>query len=64
MQFDKKLEDHEVAIEAVEAAWADEINKRLNEIDSGAVRTIPWPEARKRIWAAAQGHRRKCSDTA
>ena len=35
-----------------EAAWAVEIKKRLNEIDSGAVSLIPWAEARKRILAS------------
>ena len=32
-----------------EAAWAVEIERRLEEIDSGAVKLIPWAEARKRI---------------
>ena len=36
-----------------EAAWAEEIRKRIDEVDSGAVRPIPWSEARKRILAAA-----------
>ena len=35
-----------------EAAWAVEIEKRLGEIDSGAVKLIPWAEARKRILAS------------
>jgi putative addiction module component (TIGR02574 family) len=40
-----------------EAAWAVEIEKRLREIDSGAVKPIPWAEARKRILGSrnAQG---------
>lgn len=40
-----------------EAAWAVEIERRLKEIDSGAVKLIPWAEARKRILAGrnAQG---------
>ncbi len=37
--------------EAVEEAWAREIQRRMLEIESGAVKTIPWPEARKRILA-------------
>ena len=37
---------------AAEAAWAIEIEKRLEEIDSGAVKLIPWAEARKRILAS------------
>ena len=35
-----------------EAAWAVEIERRLEEIDSGAVKLIPWAEARKRILAS------------
>ncbi len=27
------------------AAWEDEIKRRMAEIDSGAVKTIPWSEA-------------------
>jgi hypothetical protein len=36
-----------------EALWSVEIRKRLDEIDSGAVRPVPWSEARRRIFAAA-----------
>jgi putative addiction module component (TIGR02574 family) len=36
-----------------EALWSAEIRKRLDEVDSGAVRPIPWSEARRRIFAAA-----------
>jgi putative addiction module component (TIGR02574 family) len=36
-----------------EAAWSNEIRSRLDEVDSGAVRPIPWAEARLRIFAAA-----------
>ena len=32
-----------------EDAWEVEISKRLREIDSGAVNTIPWSEARRAI---------------
>jgi putative addiction module component (TIGR02574 family) len=35
-----------------EAAWSLEIRRRLDEIDSGAVRPIPWSDARRRILAA------------
>ena len=35
--------------EDAEAAWAEEIARRLKEVDSGKVATIPWAEARKRI---------------
>jgi putative addiction module component (TIGR02574 family) len=35
--------------EDAEAAWAEEIAKRIHELDSGAVTPIPWSEARRRI---------------
>ncbi len=36
--------------EDAEAAWQAEISKRLNEIDSGKVKLVPWAEARRRIF--------------
>ncbi len=35
--------------EDAEAAWAHEIDRRVQELDRGAVRTIPWSEARQII---------------
>jgi len=35
--------------EDVEAAWAVEIGKRIQELDSGAVTPVPWAEARRMI---------------
>jgi putative addiction module component (TIGR02574 family) len=35
--------------EGAEAAWAEEIAKRIHELDSGAVTPVPWSEARRRI---------------
>ena len=32
-----------------QAAWAEEIGRRLAELDSGAVKTLPWEEAREII---------------
>ena len=32
-----------------EAAWQREIQRRLAELDSGAVRTVPWAEVRSRL---------------
>ena len=32
-----------------EALWASEIAKRVEDLDSGAVSTVPWSEARRRI---------------
>lgn len=33
----------------VEESWREEIVKRLKEIDSGAVRLVPWEDARRRL---------------
>jgi len=35
--------------EDAEDAWAEEIAKRIHELDSGAVTPIPWSEARRKI---------------
>jgi len=35
--------------EDVEAAWAAEIAKRIHELDSGAVTSVAWAEARRTI---------------
>jgi hypothetical protein len=35
--------------EDAEAAWAEEVGRRVKELDSGAVKTIPWAEARRLI---------------
>jgi putative addiction module component (TIGR02574 family) len=32
-----------------EAEWGAEIRRRLQEVDSGAVKAVPWSEARRRI---------------
>jgi len=40
--------DQEVDEDA-EEAWKLEIDRRLRELDSGSVKTIPWSEARRRI---------------
>jgi putative addiction module component (TIGR02574 family) len=37
--------------EGVEAAWSEEIKRRIDEIDSGKVRLIPYEEARRRLLA-------------
>jgi putative addiction module component (TIGR02574 family) len=34
--------------EGVRAAWDDEIQKRIGELDAGKARTIPWSEVRNR----------------
>jgi putative addiction module component (TIGR02574 family) len=37
--------------EDAEAAWAAEINRRVAELDSGAAKTVPWAEVRRRLAA-------------
>ena len=39
----------------VEAAWSDEIRRRIEEIDSGKVKPIPWEDARRQISAILNG---------
>ena len=55
----KMLEsDDDEADPDAEAAWSEEIRRRLDEVDAGTVRPIPWSEARRRILAAtARGSR-------
>jgi hypothetical protein len=35
----------------MEEAWDAEIRRRVEELDSGAVETIPWKEVRERLFA-------------
>ena len=44
--------DSDVDAEA-EAAWSQEIRTRLDRLDAGTAKTVPWSEARRRIHAAA-----------
>jgi putative addiction module component (TIGR02574 family) len=39
----------EAADEEAEAAWADEIRRRVEELDSGKAKTVPWSQARRMI---------------
>jgi putative addiction module component len=36
----------------VEADWSAGIARRLERVDAGVAKTIPWSEARRRIFAA------------
>ncbi len=40
--------DQEVDEDA-ETAWHAEIDRRLNYLDSGKIKPVPWPEARRKI---------------
>ena len=33
----------------VEAAWSDEIKRRVADLEAGKVETIPWEEVRQRL---------------
>ena len=35
----------------VEAAWSQEIARRLADVDAGRVETIPWEEVRKELFS-------------
>ena len=37
--------------EGLEEAWAEEIKRRMEDVESGRVKTIPWSEARRRLIA-------------
>jgi putative addiction module component (TIGR02574 family) len=39
---------------AVEETWREEIFRRLEQIDSGAVQLIPWEDARPRLRSRLQ----------
>ena len=39
----------------VEAAWAEEVERRVRQIDSGEVKTIPWEEVRAKVYARLDG---------
>jgi putative addiction module component (TIGR02574 family) len=36
--------------EGVEAAWLAEVERRMEELDSGKVQSIPWDEVRARLF--------------
>lgn len=39
----------ETVDEDAEAAWAEEIRRRIEELDAGKAKTIPWSQARRMI---------------
>ena len=47
----ESLEERHEERPAVEAAWNDEVARRIAELDSGKAKTIPWEEIRQRISA-------------
>jgi putative addiction module component (TIGR02574 family) len=40
--------------EDVESAWSEEIARRIREVESGAVKPIPWEEARRVIFESRE----------
>jgi putative addiction module component (TIGR02574 family) len=40
---------------SAEEAWSDEIARRIEELDSGKVRPVPWADARRQIAAILNG---------
>jgi len=34
---------------AVEAAWSEEIARRIGDLDSGRAKTVPWEEVQTRV---------------
>ena len=45
--------------ERVDEAWAAEIERRLHDVESGAVKLIPWEKARRSLWAGLKRGRSK-----
>ncbi|HEV2961401.1 MAG TPA: addiction module protein [Candidatus Angelobacter sp.] len=37
--------------ESAEVEWEKEITRRVTELNAGAVKTIPWTELRRRVYA-------------
>jgi putative addiction module component (TIGR02574 family) len=50
--------DEEPADESVEAAWSEEVKRRIEDIDSGKVQMIPYEEVRRRLAALLSGARK------
>jgi putative addiction module component (TIGR02574 family) len=54
----ESVEDDQEETTEIEATWADEIDRRLAGIDSGAVKTIPLEEMLARMDARILARRR------
>jgi putative addiction module component (TIGR02574 family) len=50
----ESLDEHSPDV-GVEAAWSEEIRRRIEEIDSGKVKPIPREDARRQISAILNG---------
>ena len=50
MAADSLIESLDVEVDdKVEEAWREEIHRRLQQTDSGAIGTIPWDETRQKL---------------
>jgi putative addiction module component (TIGR02574 family) len=48
--IDSLIESLDLVVdEGAEEAWREEIYRRLQQIDNGAVQLIPWEDARRRL---------------
>jgi putative addiction module component (TIGR02574 family) len=43
--------------EGVEESWQAEVQRRLSELDSGSVKTVPWESVRNRAIERSDGSR-------
>jgi putative addiction module component (TIGR02574 family) len=41
--------------EDADAAWAEEIGRRVRDLDTGVTQPVPWPIARQRILGSDRG---------
>ncbi|MGA2338398.1 MAG: addiction module protein [Terracidiphilus sp.] len=55
------IKDEKVSSAEVESAWGDEIKRRLDEIDSGAVKMIPGDEVLARMDARLKARRKQAA---
>lgn len=49
LQHDVDSADEELSASEIEASWSDEIKRRLDEIDSGAVEMVPLEDVLARM---------------
>lgn len=43
--------------EGVEAAWSEEVERRIRQLDSGEIETIPWEDVRARLYTRLRAKR-------
>ncbi|MGA2206545.1 MAG: addiction module protein [Terracidiphilus sp.] len=55
------IDDESVSAAGVESAWGDEIKRRLDQIDSGAVKMIPGDEVLARMDVRLKARRRQAA---